>query len=272
MKFRLVENINNKTKEEIDKMTEKELVKEFIIGLSTDDILRDGGGIVSSTLKKGATFILPDGKYYYYNDSQGDVHDGILASILTSIVEKKTGVVIDIKYLYDAGGDLMFNYLIDELGWIKANTGLGSVDNRCYFVVPHRDGKRPTNLQYYTIEEMLESAEKLGKDRVVVFAGMDGNAHVYFLEEKTPDEIVDSIRGYYSSSAFLESKQLNEIYPNKGESKKDFISRFMSVTKDEYPDRKQRFAVANSYWNRRNRKRVNEEVDKSTINDEIAWI
>ena len=46
---------------------------------------------------------------------------------------------------------------------------------------------------------------------------------------------------------------INEVYPNKGESKKDFISRFMSVTKDEYPDVKQRFAVANSYWDRRDK-------------------
>ena len=57
-----------------------------------------------------------------------------------------------------------------------------------------------------------------------------------------------------------ENKYLNEVYPNKGESKKDFIARFMEVTKDEYPDRSQRFAVANSYWDRRNK--VNEEEHK----------
>ena len=55
-------------------------------------------------------------------------------------------------------------------------------------------------------------------------------------------------------------KELNEIYPNKGESKKDFVARFMSVTKDEYPDVKQRYAVANSYWSRRNKKRTNEAI------------
>ena len=56
---------------------------------------------------------------------------------------------------------------------------------------------------------------------------------------------------------------INEVYPNKGESKKDFISRFMSVTKDEYPDIKQRYAVANSYWERRNKKKV----DESNLNE-----
>ena len=52
-------------------------------------------------------------------------------------------------------------------------------------------------------------------------------------------------------SGNINESSLSEIYPNKGESKKDFISRFMSVTKDEYPDIKQRYAIANSYWERR---------------------
>lgn len=51
----------------------------------------------------------------------------------------------------------------------------------------------------------------------------------------------------------ISEKELNEVYPNKGESKEDFISRFMSVTKDEYPDQKQRYAVALSYWDRRDK-------------------
>lgn len=55
-------------------------------------------------------------------------------------------------------------------------------------------------------------------------------------------------------------ESLNEVYPNKGESKKDFIKRFMSVTKKEYPDKKQRFAVANSYWERRHK--INEDKSK----------
>ena len=61
---------------------------------------------------------------------------------------------------------------------------------------------------------------------------------------------------------------LTEIYPNKGESKQDFISRFMSATKDEYPDEKQRIAVAYSYWDRRDKKEdvkvIKEEVQEDT--------
>lgn len=39
-----------------------------------------------------------------------------------------------------------------------------------------------------------------------------------------------------------------DIEPSKGETKEEFISRFMSTMDDEYPDRDQRLAVAYSYW------------------------
>ena len=42
-----------------------------------------------------------------------------------------------------------------------------------------------------------------------------------------------------------------DVNPKEGESKEDFISRFMSETAEEYPDQKQRFAIANSYWNKK---------------------
>ena len=57
-------------------------------------------------------------------------------------------------------------------------------------------------------------------------------------------------------------KKITEIYPNKGESKKGFISRFMSATKDEYPDEKQRLAVAYSYWDRKDKKEEDMKVIK----------
>ena len=59
-------------------------------------------------------------------------------------------------------------------------------------------------------------------------------------------------------------KKITEIYPNKGESKQDFISRFMSATKDEYPDEKQRIAVAYSYWDRRDKKEDMKVIKEDT--------
>lgn len=50
----------------------------------------------------------------------------------------------------------------------------------------------------------------------------------------------------------IDSKaKVNDVNPRKGENKKDFLARFMKETEKEYPDRKQRFAVANSYWEKR---------------------
>lgn len=49
--------------------------------------------------------------------------------------------------------------------------------------------------------------------------------------------------------------KIEDVTPKKGESKEDFISRFMSETEKEYPDQKQRYAVALSYWEK---KKVND--------------
>ena len=45
-------------------------------------------------------------------------------------------------------------------------------------------------------------------------------------------------------------------YPNKSEKKSDFIKRFMSSpeAKKDYPDEKQRYAVALSLWKKKGKK------------------
>ena len=247
MRFRLVEEINDKhaySQKELLEKTDEQLVREFVIGLSTDEIVKKGGGFTSSSVKKGASFILPDGNLYFSDNGKGEeLHENILANILVTIIGNETGVWLDwITHLDEDGEDLMYNYLIDKLGWIKANTGLASVERRCYLVIPHRDSKRPTNLQYYTLEELLEYAKKADKKKVTVYEGMNGSEDFdYYLFADTPEGIVRSIRGFYARGYFLHEKLLNEVYPNKGESKKDFIARFMKVTKDEYPDVKQKY-------------------------------
>ena len=47
---------------------------------------------------------------------------------------------------------------------------------------------------------------------------------------------------------------INDVEPRQGESKEDFIARFMHETKEEYPDEKQRLAVAYSYWEKKDMK------------------
>ena len=47
--------------------------------------------------------------------------------------------------------------------------------------------------------------------------------------------------------------------PNAGEAQKDFVERFMSAMADEYPDEKQRYAVAMQQWKDKDKKMENEE-------------
>ena len=87
-------------------------------------------------------------------------------------------------------------------------------------------------------------------------------------------DLIKKLESHYTLKEAFESEVftediLNEVYPNKGESKKDFIARFMKVTKDEYPDIKQRYAVALSYWNRRKKKVLSEE-DEFDMNEFIS--
>lgn len=60
--------------------------------------------------------------------------------------------------------------------------------------------------------------------------------HFYYFHEVRVEKIKDSLT--------------KDVQPRKNESKDDFISRFMEETKKEYPDEKQRVAVAYSYWDR----------------------
>ena len=63
---------------------------------------------------------------------------------------------------------------------------------------------------------------------------------------------LDTNWGYIAIVEFKTRYQesLNEVCPQKNETKSDFINRFMRVTAKEYPNVKQRYAVANSYWDK----------------------
>ena len=91
------------------------------------------------------------------------------------------------------------------------------------------------------LSELDEYIDEYGRDKVRKVLTIDHN-------EAIP---LEDIKKMTPQLGWAKNESLNEVYPNKGESKKDFISRFMSVTKDEYPNLKQRFAIANSYWERR---------------------
>ena len=87
-------------------------------------------------------------------------------------------------------------------------------------------------------------------------------------EEQRRQNLRERIKAY--EETHKPCSTINEIYPDKGESKEDFISRFMSATKDEYPDEKQRLAVAYSYWDRKDRKNEDMNTDNQSVEQEIT--
>lgn len=147
-------------------------------------------------------------------------------------------------------------HLSDNLGFVRLNTGTTAVEKRFYMVLPIG---RPSAGQWDWIEKYLEDGASHNAGEVLVYGNGGDDFHFYSFREYTPEEILGKLKRYYASGKFYE--ELNEVYPNKGESKEDFISRFMKVTAKEYPDKEQRFAVAMNYWSKRNKKGVSETFD-----------
>lgn len=125
----------------------------------------------------------------------------------------------------------------------------------------------------------LEEAERYAKshgyikdsikdsDRYIVRKNSGAGEEVYRTDDLKDalEELKARGRSYYIDDTEEDKKitfgealrfnnSIKDVEPREGESKEDFIARFMSETKEEYPDEKQRLAVANSYWERKNTK------------------
>ena len=95
-----------------------------------------------------------------------------------------------------------------------------------------------------------------------------------FMSPKEFDEEIKTIvKEKKKSDAKVEDSKCNDIKPKKGEKKKEFLQRFMKETEKEYPDEKQRYAVANSYWERKKVKDAESIVeikDKDAEKEEVV--
>ena len=125
---------------------------------------------------------------------------------------------------------------------------------RYYWEIESRAIKQPEDLlrkfknkfpnQYYIWGELFEWMLEHNEESVV-----EPQNYALYLEYD-----LDTNWGYIALVEFKSRYQeiLNEVYPQKNETKSDFINRFMRVTAKEYPNVKQRYAVANSYWDSKN--------------------
>lgn len=90
---------------------------------------------------------------------------------------------------------------------------------------------KAANNSSYTVQEINNAIQKLHQQKP--FLNIDECVEKVLNNIKNGNYLLDSI---------------NDVEPRSGESKEDFIKRFMSETVNEYPDEKQRYAVALKYW------------------------
>lgn len=168
----------------------------------------------------------------------------------------KNGMFVNLKN--DAHSKFIDKMLKKKIDTNKFNAvwiNDGTYEKGCVYIsLP----QSPLNNNQYN--SLLKWLDKIHGNIEIMSRDIFNNEHnIYDMDDYLPEDIIKRIKRFYSSGRLYENI-INEVYPNKGESKKDFISRFMSVTKGEYPDIKQRYAIANDYWSRRNKKR--ESIDE----------
>lgn len=243
----------------------KDVVNKFR-SMSEDDLIRQYGG-VTSTIGGGSSgsnvlIVTPKGKIIDVDSVVGThdtMHIDYIVHILYYILQDMYGDNQDLGLLFDTedGIDEMASAELEHLrsnGWITINTGEGVNEDRFYGVFPSREEPRPTSSQWDSIEKILEYGYDSGKEEFMAYFDRGHKFHSYDLKSDFPEDIIKKMKRYYASGNLYEEYELNEVYPNKGESKEDFISRFMRATVKEYPDREQRFAVALSTFDRHKNK------------------
>ena len=186
-------------------------------------------------------------------------------------VEEETQTTEDSKTkLCDLGKDDVYNhiYKVEFNRTLPSNIFANSNPHYVRYVIA--EDKEDAQ---YTINKMFDMVvfDKITKVSPQEASKLDGAFKEVDFEVKWID--------FEETQTTEDSKKdikILDINPKEGESKEDFISRFMSETKEEYPDEKQRVAVAYSYWNR-NKKKINDsEVyslwDLFHNNDCAGWI
>lgn len=113
---------------------------------------------------------------------------------------------------------------------------------------------------FYTSSTLPTSKIRMGRNVLTWYA----NAGIHRIDESKQ---IDHINGDYTDDRLsnlervsaaenirrmqaMKKHDTHDVEPKEGEDKQSFISRFMGATKGEYPDKKQRLAVAYSYWDK----------------------
>ena len=172
-----------------------------------------------------------DGKKYRYHGGRLDLGDGVRYG--KDKVQVSQSDIDDIRRLYE-NADI---------------TEIKSMDSK-----KSKDAKKD-NLKLWRVSAFSKSKEyqaETGQDAVAMFKKDFPNV-------SDDDIYVQLIRTITNNTEELISRNMDsikDVKPRADESKNDFIARFMNETKAEYPNEKQRYAVANSYWENKGRDSV----------------
>lgn len=120
----------------------------------------------------------------------------------------------------------------------------------------------------YNSNSIVVEDNKMKKDtteyRIVNYNGK------WYYEMKQDDGFTKLVGPYISEKEAREyfmkhrpNEKLRDVEPRVDEDKDEFISRFMRETKEEYPDEKQRLAIAYSYWNKKSTKDTVEDYQST---------
>lgn len=135
----------------------------------------------------------------------------------------------------------------------------------------------PANKTIYIQKSKYGVKDSKIKDSYYVVACLEGD--YWYNEQGKPDKFENAKRfaTYEEADRFRNSGKggsvnkindsiIQDVEPREDEDKDEFIQRFMKETVKEYPDEKQRFAVANSYWSKAkdsiNDADITKDVDK----------
>ena len=217
--------------------------------ITNEDIINIMDGEVKDFYNDGhAYFLAPDGTLMnvqkainesevskYLPDQERAFHVDFVILLSFIVAENKMHLtdeqfeeMSDYDWIYERLAEDYLDYTRDK-GLIRLNTGAWR--EACYAVLPNRKEFSPTKYQWWVFEDYLDYCTGVD-NKVLIYFG-DDTSKTFKLSNV--NEIVKTCKRYYSSGNIYENL-LNEVYPNKGEGKKDFIARFMEVTKDEYPD------------------------------------
>ena len=151
---------------------------------------------------EGSNYILPDGRFLHFGKMK--IHSQLLSVIYNELLNSSNNypdVVDDRKTYY------VMDYLEEQLGWIRCNTGRADITYEYYIAL---DRNMPTNAQYNAILKFLDYLQSKGIKSVEVNRMDVHSRKTYSFSDYISEDIVKKIKQSYSIGKLRESLLLEK--------------------------------------------------------------